>query len=208
MHNKFFIFATQCTPYVTMAYTCKISFLQFDVDVEVVTFPKRGTWMKSCLHRSVMLSEYAVKHPDFGIGLLDADLECLKDPLKLKSFDGDVAVRDLGMDDPQWLANKASRYSAGVLLFGKSAHGRACLTAWSKRCAEDDQLSEMLREQVYLYDSIEEIKAKGATVVNLGEPYNHAISAFTEPSRPVTPETVIVHHVASRKLREEMGGGM
>lgn len=196
--SKFFIFATEGTPYIAMAYNTCESFREFGVAVDVIKIAKRDTWMQNCLRRSVELSALADRWEGYGIGMFDADLECLKEPLKLKSFSGDVAVRDLGLDDEQWVNNKSCRYSAGVILFGASAYGRECLHGWAKRCVKDEQKNEHLREQVYLYEAIEEVKKKGAIIQNIGATYN----------QPVSSDTVILHHVVSRKLREQMGGGM
>lgn len=199
--TRLYIFATVGTPYQAMALNCLNSFRHWNLSnliVQTQHFQRGDTWMHNCLARSIELNKLSKQYPDDYIGMLDADIVCLKQPDKLLTFEGDVAVHDLAADDQQWLNNKSARYSAGVIVFAPTALGRACIDTWAFKCERDAQPGERTREQVYLHDAIEDVKRHGADIFNLGVNYN----------QPVSDETVIVHHVASRRLRETMGGAL
>ncbi len=196
--NLFFSFYTG-PEYKLLAEECQASFMRFDLPVRLIELMPEGKWMKNCLARAIKLNEIAREHPNCGIGLLDADLTCLKNPIKLKEFNGDIAVHDL-TDIGRAVDDTCHRYSAGVQIFGATTLGRVCLQAWADACFHDRKAASgiELREQVYLYDTIEYTKKAGLKVENLGRAYNYAIE----------PDVTILHHVASRRLRELSGGGM
>lgn len=224
--NRYFIFFTP--HYATMARECLASFKAHGVQAFPIEMPHHpGGWMKACMARSKVLARYASdEYPDDGIGLLDADLTCLKDPVWLKQFSiaagetrrlsvdwglhgspdagycGGVAVHDL-TDVGRLPDHRAQRYSAGVTCFAPSPLGRACLKRWAELCELDPEPTHELREQVYLYTAIEEGSKNGLTVFNLGAKYNRPIDEMRDGD-----DTVILHHVASRKLRDVIGGGL
>lgn len=203
--NKYFCFYT--SHYADWSKKCIDSFARFDLPVEPIQLPDGKQWMENCMSRSALMCGAAELYPNDGIGLLDADLTCLKDPLLLKVFKGegcdiwgDVAVHDL-TDIGRMPDDKCSRYSAGVTCFAPTPSGRACLRLWVDKCREDRLKGlERLREQVYLYEAIQESKAK---VFNLGKFYNCPLDENYEPEH-----TVILHHVASRQLRPVVGGSI
>lgn len=212
--NRYFCFFT--THYAAMAEACIKSFAQFGLTVDPAgmrAYPEG--WMKACMSRSRLLVNLAADFPDDGIGLLDADLTCLQNPEWLKIFgngrDGlfsgrllncDVAVHDL-TDVGRTADHRCQRYSAGVTCFAPTPAGRACLKRWAELCELDPEPSHELREQVYLYTAIEEGRKNGLSVFNLGPKYNRPIDEMTDGDG-----TVILHHVASRKLRGVIGGGL
>ncbi len=194
--NLFFCYFNN-PEYTELARECQKSFGLKGVTVTLIQLDDRHGWMKNCLARPIDLLGQAELHPDAGIGLLDADLTCYKYPQKLVQFDGDIAVHDLGLTNPAKM-NPSYRYSAGVCVFGKTALGRQCLKRWAELCVQDGQRGEILREQRYLHDAIEEGKKSGLVVTNIGEWYNFA----------VPNDVVILHHVESRRTRDKIGGGM
>lgn len=198
MSTRLFLFYTDGNEYEEMAEECRRSFWRFGLVIQMAPMLRRDTWMQTCLTRSIGLHKLAQDYPNDTVGLVDADLKCLKPPDKLLNFKGDVAVHDLGEDDPHWIDNKSARYSAGVLLFAPTLLGRSCLSNWAAQCENDLQPGERTREQVYLYDAITALRQNGGKVFNIGVDYN----------QPVSDKTVIVHLVASRRMREKMGGAL
>ncbi len=211
--NRYFIFFTD--HYAEMAQKCYESFVSFGLNVELQFMePHPGGWMKGCMKRARLLTDLAAIYPNDGIGLLDADLTCLKDPdilslcpfglefSNIQSKVWDVYVHDL-TDVGRTADHRCQRYSAGVTCFAPTRKGHACLARWADLCDLDPEPSHELREQVYLYTAIEEGRKNGLTVFNLGPKYNRPIDEMTEGDG-----TVILHHVASRKLRGVIGGGL
>ncbi len=198
-------------PYSTLALECAKSFAAFGVTVEVIELDSKRDWMSNCMQRSAKILELASQYPNDGIGLLDSDLTCLRFPEKLVLFTGDLAVHDL-TDTRPGKSHPCYRYSAGVSVFGATERGRTCLRRWAELCARDEHRSQPLREQIYLYLAIhggtlgsfsDASTVDGMVVTNLGENYNKVIDFYVPGD-----ETVILHHVASRKLRAVVGGRM
>ena len=145
--------------------------------------------MANCMARASVLQKLSCEYPDDGIGLLDSDLTCMQDPIILKDFVGDIAVHDGGPASPPQM-----QYSAGVLIFGATPDGRSCLDLWTKLCHDDKTPTYELREQLYLKQAIEHTDA---LITHVGDAYNKHIDKY----RP-GDDTVILHHVASRKLKK------
>ncbi len=198
--NQYFCYYNN-DEYMRLALACKESFERFGLQIHVATLPDRHGWMKNCMSRAVALQEAATHTVPNGngIGLLDADLTCFKTPHRLMHFEGDVAVHDKAADKPPTMTNcPNSRYSAGVICFAPTPLGRECLRRWAELCVADKAKGEVLREQLYLEQAIEDGRKQGLVVYNLGPHYN----------QPVAQDTVILHHVESRRSREKIGGGM
>ena len=191
--NRFFCFYTAKTGYADEAERCAKSFKAFGVDVSRMSMLNKRNWMATCMARCAVLQRLSFEYSDDGIGLLDSDLTCLRDPVLLKDFSGDVAVHDGGPGSPACM-----RYSAGVLVFGATPRGRACLDLWVKACRADATPLEELREQLYLKQAIEHSEA---VVTHVGDAYNKHIDRYVKGD-----DTVILHHVASRKLKKTIGG--
>ncbi len=200
--TKFFCLHTSGSPYAELARDCcQRSFKKFNIDVKLLEFGADNTWMKNCLRRTILLNELALGQPNDSICLLDADVECLKTPHTLLNFYGDIAVNDLIHRDPAANGNRSTRYSAGVSIFAPSKLGRWVLSDWANRCKIDANPEEWLREQVYLYESIEAARSMGLNLTNIGLLYNRV-----PEDRVSGDDTVILHHVASRKTLAQMGG--
>ena len=189
--------------YWKLANECAASFHHYGLHVNVYSLQNRNKWMLNCMSRAPALQAMAEIHSGDGVGLLDADLTCYKTPYRLIKFhnspdhSGDVAVHDKAADKtPMPCAN--SRYSAGVICFAPTPLGRACLRRWAELCVDDKDKGQVLREQLYLEKAIEEGRKEGLVVYNLGVHYN----------QPVSSETVVLHHVESRRSRDKIGGGM
>ncbi len=202
--NHLFCFHTG-KRYGLLARKCARSFAHFGVKVNLIEFQCKEGWMKSCMIRAVRLHELAQKYPNDGVGILDSDLTCLQHPELLVNFQGDLAIHDLTDTQPGKI-QPAYRYSAGVSVFGQTPAGRECLRHWAELCTIDPTPKEMIREQQYLYQAIREgthdkygneKTANNLVVKNIGERYNRIIDRWTEGD-----DTVILHHVASRKLKE------
>ncbi len=191
--------------YFKLACRCADSFRAYGLQVHLGLIQQGKTWMESCKCRARHLCEavdISFEQDLQIIGLLDSDLICQADPVLLKTQgDWDVAVHDL-TDIGRLPDHRSQRYSAGVLAFSLSKHGRECLRRWADLCDTDPEPTHELREQVYLYTAIEEMRKAGGRVFNLGDRYNRT------PERVVDgDDTVIVHHVASRRLKQSHGGG-
>ncbi len=194
--NKYFCYYSN-KEYRQLAEDCVVSFQRFSLWVHLLALDDKKGWMRNCMARAVDLAHQAEENPTLGIGLLDADLTCYKTPHRLLNFDGDVAVHDK-LNDPKTSTCPNSRYSAGVICFAPTLLGRKCLHRWAELCVADKDKGEVLREQFYLEQAIKEGRAAGLKVFNLGVHYN----------QPVSSETVILHHVESRRSRDKIGGGM
>ncbi len=186
---KWFCLWSHDIRYHRLACACAASFANFGVEVRVEELPTSYDWMKNCMRRASALKLRAEIHPDEVIVLLDSDLTCVADPVVLKRFTGehwDISVHDKGPT-----ASKNVRYCPGIIAFAPTVAGRACLQHWAQLCETDPEPHEMLREQVYLHTAIESAKKRGLRVHTLDNEYN-------------TVAPVICHHVASRKLRDEI----
>lgn len=159
--------------------------------------------MHRCKSRALRLREMADIYSDCGIGLLDADLQCLKPPSDLLRCDwGDVAIHDL-CDIGLAPDDRCKRFSAGVIVFAPTENGRRCLKRWADLCEADPEPFIELREQVYLHTAITECEKSGLKVFNLGDRYNRVPERMKDRD-----DTVILHRVASRELRTVSGGGL
>jgi len=197
--TRFYCFSTVNTPYEAVALKCAASFGKHGVIVSLRSMPVVGGWMRNCMARAEALrSHWMGECPDDAVCLLDADLECLGDPVALLDFPGDVAVHDSGPDVPN-----ESRYSAGVLAFAPTPEGKCILSRWVDLCAGDKHFGKALREQLYLREAIQEREAQGARVFRLPRTYNMHIDHHKDGDG-----TVILHHVVSRTLRKVMGGSL
>lgn len=196
----FFTFFTAGTPYARLAEECVRNFSKHDLRVTPVPYGNGGDWMKNALARAGLLAAIADTLPGRAVGLLDSDVEPLSRPEQLYALPAgvDFAVEDRGAQTPAH-----NRYSAGVLIFGATPAGRALLNAWAKRCADDPLPRQVLREQRYLHDCIEEAKASpaGLRLLNLGNRYNRLPEQRTDGD-----DTVLLHTPASRKLLQVIGG--
>jgi hypothetical protein len=113
---RYYLLYTMGTPYAKLAEECLDSFLKFDLDVALSPMSSQKDWMKNCMLRARKLLAFAEAREE-GVGLLDADLLCLKDPVLLKTFENsgfDVLVHDLGGEK-----QINHRFSAGVLAFNR-----------------------------------------------------------------------------------------
>lgn len=187
-------FHSNTQPYQNMAARCVETFGQFGMGVTAFEFESTGDWMKNALYRAPELLKIALASPADVVGMLDADVYAIKDPVRIREFESDFGVEDRGHSYP-----KNRRYSAGVVLFGPTELGRALLKNWAGLCGYDPLPEEPLREQRYLHDSVVLLQKRGLKVDNLGNSYN------CKPER-VNAETVIVHEVASRETLGSLGG--
>ncbi len=208
--NKLFCLHTG-HQYGALAQQCATSFAKFGVDVTLIELKSQKDWMRNCMARSAQILHLATEYPNDGIGLLDADLTCLAYPELLVNFGGDLAVHDLTDTQPGKI-HPCYRYSAGVSIFGATKRGRKCLARWAELCERDPHRGQPLREQIYLYlaihgGTLENFKplppVDGLVVTNIGEKYNKTVDR-----RLQNDDTVILHHVASRKLRAIVGWRM
>ena len=176
------------------------AFGRYELRVTPMPYGNGGDWMRNALARAGLLAAIADTIPSRAVGLLDSDVEALARPEQLYALPAgyDFAVEDRGAQTPAH-----NRYSAGVLLFAPTPAGRALLNAWAQRCADDPLPRQVLREQRYLHDCIEEAKASpaGLRLLNLGNRYNR----LPEQRKP-GDDTVLLHTPASRKLLQLIGG--
>ncbi len=194
---KFFCYWSHLPEYEALAHKCAESFARFDITVNVKELKSQGNWMKNCMARSVAFYDEAIENPESTVVLLDSDLDCVADPVLLKTFDGslgDIAIHDK-------FEGKHTRYCPGIFAVAPTTGGRECLRKWASICDSDLTPDEWLREQVYLYMAIEQMKQDGYKfkVFNLGWEYNSV------PNVPCE-KPVIKHGVASRKLLTKVGG--
>lgn len=192
---RFVCFYTDGTKYADHAAACAESFAKFDVKVEAIALPNTNDWMNNCMQRSSRLSEMA-KLCDDPICLFDADLRCLKDPVIIKQFTGDVLACG---GDPR--ADENLRYSAGVIVFGGTKFGRLALDKWAENCRADKCWGQEIREQIYLAKAIDDFRAQGLQFEALASTYN--AHQYIHLDRT---DVVILHLVASRELRKKIGG--
>ena len=197
--NLIYTFYTKDTPYEQEAKELCYSFNTFNVAVKAIGYSNAGDWMKNALARSSMLEQIRCTFPTAVIGMLDADVRPVKAPELLWSWYGDVACEDRGHKTP---ANR--RYSCGVLLFGPTTRGKQLLTMWAAMCRVDPKPKTELREQLYLYECIEQMKAlrdNPLNVTNIGNNYNRKPEDVKQGD-----DTVLVHNVASRRHLKTIGG--
>lgn len=193
--NRAFCFWSHDEQYHAMAEFCAASFRRFGLHVNVMELPSHSDWMQNCLARVPVLHRLAVAFHGDSITMFDADLTCLSEPGDAKNFraeQGDVCVHDKGV-----VISHNTRYCPGIISFAPTELGRLCLQKWADKCEADVTPKEYLREQVYLFQAIEELRPHGLRVMPLGNHYNDADC-----------QSVIIHHVASRKMRDVVGGRM
>lgn len=199
---------TPGTSYELQANACIATFATFGVRLEGVPLTNCHNWLRNCIARPKLLLEKANEHPTDVIGTVDADMRCLKEPRRLLEFDGDIGCHDGGGINPD------TRYCAGLVLFGTSERGRNLLRRWTELCERDERGAQghSMRDQRYLHDCIQEAFDKdqeyfkkrrkmpddALRFTNLGADYNTVTGQMDS--------TVIVHLIASRKLRTEIGG--
>ena len=193
---RIFTFYTAGTAYSAMAALCVGSFASFGVKVEPVAYSNTGDWMKNALWRAPALHKLAIENPNEIIGMLDADVHAIRDPVLITRFKGHFACEDRGIG-----VHFNRRFSAGVLLFGATRHGRQLLKMWADMCERDATPQAPLREQHYLHYCVTMMRSlhMDFEVTNLGNAYN------AKPEQ-VNEETVLIHDVASRAELKNIGG--
>lgn len=197
--------------YKSLAEACSASFAKFDVPVTTQELASKGNWMSNCMLRAMAIHTEASANPDRTIVLFDSDLTCVADPVLLKTFDvaaGDIAVHDKG---GLCVGGPSCRYCPGILAIAPTLAGRRFLARWAELCVIDPTPREFIREQFYFNQAIQESHKLegGIRILNLGWAYNHVEAR--RPGDPLaSPEKnpVILHHVASRTLREKVGGSL
>ena len=202
MMPRFFCFYTEGTPYQDEAARTVASFAPFGVNVTPIGVKPAGDWMKNCMLRAPLLWDLARKYSSESVGMLDADVRCVADPVLLKDFNADVAAHFRGP-----LAREKRRYCAGVVVFGPSMISGVALAKWAQLCTEDPLPQANIREQVYLTRAIEHARVMGNmsddgfNFVDIGEEYNY-------PGGGHKPGcgAVLVHYEVSRYYVKKVGG--
>lgn len=205
-----YTFYTPHTHYALLARKCKRSFLRFGVSINLIEIENKNNWMKNCLSRISILKREADKHPCDDIWIFDSDLECLKYPDLIISALGtscqnkkyDIATWDKSSIDSGSKTDSSTRFCAGMIGFAPTPAGRACLNRWASKCESDPVPGAFLREQVYLYEAI--MADKYLNIFEIPDSYNR----HTDRYKNNAESTIIVHHVASRKMRNLIGGDM
>lgn len=198
MKTLFYSYWSHDPKYKAMAEECAASFERFGVAVKVCEIVSKNNWMKNCMARATQLRIEATVFHESAIVLLDADLTCMADPEILKTFcatDGDIAIHDKGPKE-----NPSIRYCPGIMAFAPTPLGRRCLKDWAELCSGDPRPNEWIREQVYLCETIENLRKEGLRVRTLPGEYN-CVRGGVPYSSPV-----ILHYAASRELRKKVGG--
>ncbi len=193
--NRAYCFWSHDQQYRKMAEFCAASFERFGFPVTVTELQTRSDWMRNCMSRAQALLDLSHEFPCDTLTMFDADLTCVSNPNDVRNFcetKGDICLHDKGVKAPQ-----SVRYCPGIISFAPSTLGHECLNLWAARCKDDPTPWERLREQLYLNHVIESLRPKGLKVFALSDQYNL-----------VDNPAVIIHHVASRKLREVVGGRM
>lgn len=173
--------------YANEAKTMRQSFLEQQIKVNIVNFGSERDWMKNCLKRSAMLWD-VYRANNKPVGLFDSDLICKQFPSLLFNDDFDVACEFRGVKFPAY-----RQYSAGIVLFNQTELGSKTLEYWKQLCEYDELKDVPLREQLYLKMAITKFVPK---FLNLPNSYN------AKPEQ-VNKDTVIVHNVASRRIKKE-----
>lgn len=186
---------TKDSPYEQMAQSMHQTFSLNGISVLCVPYEKTGSWMGNCLERARILWREAQGNQD-AIGILDADLVCIRTPSLLEHmpFHVDLMVQDRGPSSVTW-----NRYSAGIVAFGGTERGRATLRAWAQLCELDPKPDQRLREQAYLHEAI---RTTNPIMLALPEEYN-----WIPRGTPIDEERgIILHEPASRQTLTQMGG--
>jgi hypothetical protein len=177
---KFFCCYTQT--YSHWKDRCVNSFSPW-INVIPILMDDRQDWMSNCRHRSQILLEHLLQSQQ-PVMMLDADLKCLKYPQKLIDLPPywDVIGHDRGP-----LSHINRRYCAGIIGFNYTDLGKQTLSNWTFRNNRNQYQFMKLSEQVYLHESITNIKPNFS---NLGNLYNY-VCPFGEP---IIPQDIIILH--------------
>ena len=195
--TRIFTIYTENTPYEEEAKELVWAFSTFGIEVKAIAIKSAGDWMLNALSRAPILQIHAEAFRNDTIVVLDADIRPKARPAALFDLDADIGAEYRGDKAPEY-----RRYSAGVLAFSPSAAARSCLYDWAKMCVEDPYPSQRLREQQYLFETIERHVSHGLRFRNLGNRYNR------KPEQvKAGDDTVLIHDVASRRyLGKEIKG--
>jgi hypothetical protein len=197
MANTYYMYYTPGNDYERLAVKNAARYQEWGVDVRLVKIVNTGDWMTNCMSRSIDLHCLSTQTKG-NIGLLDADAEPIKEPVLLKTLDDyDLCARYVPEND------KSGRINVGVLLFGGDK-GREILKQWSIKCREDWCKGIKVREQYYIADSVEEMGGVDAIkFFNLPPEYN-----VNKDDHAGSSSTVILHLMASRRMRRRIGGSL
>ena len=153
------------------------------LNIVAVRMNNLGDWMLNVQQRAQWLWDYAATRPDEAVGLMDSDLDILRDPVLLrKLLVGDVLCSYLG--DKYELDR---RYSAGLVAFSNSDAGRRTLKTWAELCRADSDCPYLLREQYWLGKAIETEKP---AVCRLPKQYNR----LTMPWADYQQQDIVIAH--------------
>lgn len=186
------VYHTPDDQYSRHALACKQSFAPW-VGLGLQLLPLGKTWIETCMARPRLLAERAsLLQPYAGIGLMDADLRCVRRPdallAALLDNHWDVLVDHRGED-----ARPRDRWSAQLVCF-RNLRGRKVLDRWAELCERDPNPEQAIREQFYLGKAMEEVKPS----------YLNLHGAIHVPPRDwdgtIPPEAEMCHVPASRDI--------
>jgi len=155
--------------------------------------PDTGDWMKNAMVRSHIVCKL---NPPFWF--FDCDIQCISP----KAHDYEVFKELPPIESCDLFLNERpnnephDRYSAG-LIGCFTQRGLDTLKTWSRKCFYDKHPETPLREQLYLYEAIQEQKPQ---IFKLMDNYNFVPPKDKQPSRKqmIKSGVVILHIPASR----------
>lgn len=193
--------ATAVTPaYLPLAETLANSLRPFGVELTILPFDDRGSWIRNCCAKAVVaVNAWAKVWDRHALWLLDADMVALRDPrpsLFLGRF-------DLAVLWTQGECAPDARVITSVQGFAPTPCGRAAAESWSSLCEHPGRIKTPAPngylDQAAMVDVIEEITMHGAWVSYL-EPFVAA-----KPEDGVRARDVVFRHqAASRDMRAQV----
>jgi hypothetical protein len=177
-----FVYYTDHAHYRDMALRLQEQGKQWRLDIVAQQMPNLGDWMKNCTARSQLLERHVCDNPGKWFGILDSDLDILRDPMLMREqFKGDVMCSYLGPNRPP-----DRRYIAGIVAFAPTDKGYATLFRWASLCRSKDCPYE-IAEQAWLDQAIIECQP---IVCELPRSYNRMLMPWNKDDE----DKIVVAH--------------
>lgn len=192
------VFATQDTPYITIAENQIIQSLkELNIDYSFSKVTNLGSWRKNTSYKSKFALDMLNSNPNKNIVLLDADCRVLKYP---ELFDNIPEYYNIGahvLDWNSWYCNGSDKHEllSGTLFLRNTARTKQIVEYWANACiASPDTWEQLLLQNTITYFSehIYELPIEYC--------YINKLPDGQDPYVKVT-DPVIVHYQASRELK-------
>tara|TARA_R100000734_G_C3286241_1_gene78894 strand:+ start:162 stop:755 length:594 start_codon:yes stop_codon:yes gene_type:complete len=192
---KFIGYYTLNTSYAIEAAKLKASLEELNLDHDIVGVKNLGNWESNTKMKPRVIKDMLDKYPDYSIVYVDSDAIVRSKPELFYSIKEDVGVRY-----QEFSHRKQPECLSGTIYFANNERSKQLCDLWISKCSSTN--IKMLAEQSVLPIAIEEMKAKGLSVMNIPPEYTFIFDTM----KKIYPysDPIIEHFQASRRNRRKV----